>query len=76
MQACVSRQPAVPHNIYVSHNHSDHAGDLPVMVAVESRRSKPRLFAHPRVMQRIREHRLHELLSTGALKGPARTLAV
>jgi len=56
----------LPPNIYVSHNHTDHAGELPVVLAVEaSRGARPRLLAHRRVMARLRDHRLHELLSTG-----------
>lgn len=57
--------------IYISHNHSDHAAELPVVVAVESKRRRscdPPLvvLAEEGVAERLRTHRLHELRSTGA----------
>ena len=57
----------VPDSIYISHNHSDHAGELPVLLAVESacKGRLLRVFAHSKVMPRLLKHRLHELVSTG-----------
>jgi len=77
----------LPRHIYISHNHTDHAGELPVILAVESARrtatattgststrgtapappppALTTVLAERAVMRRLREHRLHELLSTG-----------
>lgn len=52
--------------LYVSHNHSDHAAELPVIGAVMRQRGQRLpLLAERGVMARLREHRLHELRSTG-----------
>ncbi|GLI65480.1 hypothetical protein VaNZ11_009018 [Volvox africanus] len=69
--ACVQLIRRVPRNIYVSHNHGDHSGDLPVLLAVESReaaaegRPPPCLYSHPDVMEELQQYRLRELKSTG-----------
>ena len=54
----------IPERIYISHNHSDHSGELPVVLAVEKAMNNDlKLFAHPEVLRRLEQHRLHELLS-------------
>ncbi|KAF8073056.1 hypothetical protein HT031_000717 [Scenedesmus sp. PABB004] len=52
--------------IYVSHNHTDHAGELPVVLAVESQRGRRlKVLAEPGVLRTLTTHRLAELASTG-----------
>ncbi|PNH11099.1 hypothetical protein TSOC_002073, partial [Tetrabaena socialis] len=69
--ACRQLAGRLPPHLYVSHNHGDHSGELPVSLAVESKaaaaegRGPPELYAHPDVMTEIRQHRLRELRSTG-----------
>lgn len=54
----------LPPYLYISHNHTDHAGELPVVAAV-ARRQGINLLAHHRVLPTLLQHRLHELQSTG-----------
>ncbi|KAG2493274.1 hypothetical protein HYH03_008411 [Edaphochlamys debaryana] len=69
--ACVAAVGRVPPALYVSHNHSDHAGELPVVLSVESTaaaaagRGPPTVYSHPDVMEELKQHRLRELRSTG-----------
>jgi hypothetical protein len=57
---------SLPEAVYVSHNHTDHAGELPVVLAVERAKGrKLRLCAQHDVLARLTAHRLHELQSTG-----------
>jgi ribonuclease BN (tRNA processing enzyme) len=63
--------------IYISHNHSDHSGELPVVAAVERAKRMKRssgsgsggaplvVLAEAEVAQTLEAHRLHELRSTG-----------
>lgn len=54
----------VPKALYISHNHSDHTGDLPVFIA--KHRGVPiTLLGHKNILDIVREHRLHELPSVG-----------
>lgn len=54
-----------PH-IYVSHNHTDHAGELPVVLAVEAAAGRRKaVLAEAAVLQTLQQHRLAELASTG-----------
>ena len=75
----------IPSAVYISHNHTDHAGEsepsatsgirrsvsllhageLPVLLMQEGKHHLMRVLAVKGVMQRLREHRLHELLSRG-----------
>jgi hypothetical protein len=59
--------PAHAPYIFISHNHSDHAAELPVVAAVErARRQRPLIvYAEKGVAQTLKEHRLDELRSTG-----------
>ena len=74
VRRCMATFGSIPRTIYISHNHSDHAGELPVLLAVESAASGDGGGDHPGpmhvlseegVMQTLIEHRLHELVSTG-----------
>lgn len=59
-------QTDLPPYIYISHNHTDHAGELPVAAAVARRGAMtPTLLAHEDVLHRLIQYRLHELVSTG-----------
>lgn len=62
IKACGS----VPKNIFISHNHSDHAGELPVLLIVQQAfRQKLRVISGPEVNERLVSHRIAELYSTG-----------
>lgn len=62
VKACGS----VPKNIFISHNHSDHAGELPVLLIVEqTAKRKLRVISGPEVKDRLVTHRIAELYSTG-----------
>ena len=67
VQRCIAAVGRIPRSIYVSHNHSDHAGELPVLLAVEAaeRHGPLHMYSEEGVMCTLREHRLHELKSTG-----------
>jgi ribonuclease BN (tRNA processing enzyme) len=73
--ACLNLLGSMPAAMYVSHNHTDHSGELPVVVAAEGTaaagagRPLPAVYAHPIVMAELRTHRLRELESTGACAG-------
>jgi phosphoribosyl 1,2-cyclic phosphodiesterase len=56
----------IPENVFISHNHSDHSGDLPV-VAMKFFQAgrKLRIFSAPEVAERLRRHRLHEFQEAG-----------
>lgn len=57
----------MPSTIFISHNHSDHAGELPVVLAVEGlqKKRKMQVVGEPEVLERLRSHRMHELVSLG-----------
>ena len=58
-----------PRNVFISHNHMDHSGELPMLFAVESKRrylaGEPRLrvLCGPEVEHKLKTHRLDEMLS-------------
>lgn len=54
----------LPKDIFISHNHADHTGDLPLYIVTRKDR-KHRIFGHPSVLKTVREHRLDELPSVG-----------
>lgn len=57
---------SIPKNIFISHNHSDHAGELPVLlIAEETAKRKLRVISGPEVSNRLITHRIAELYSTG-----------
>lgn len=50
-----------PKDIIVTHNHSDHAGDLPVVLRVEQAQgNRCRVIAQQEVVERLKLHRLAE----------------
>lgn len=57
----------LPDDIYITHNHSDHSGELPVILAVEmkQRSKKLRVLSATEVQSRLQNHRMHELYSIG-----------
>ena len=61
IRSCVHYCKKVPDTIYISHNHSDHAGELPLLLSVEAGKGRrKRVAAEPEVMTRILNHRLAE----------------
>lgn len=58
------QNPAVkPRQIFVSHNHTDHSGELPVYIANEALLSTVRIYCYTGVQSRLRQHRCAELES-------------
>lgn len=69
VQSVFTHVGCLPDHVYVSHNHTDHAGDLPVMLAVEAQKGhRMTLVAENNVLNTLMAHRLHELHSTGELR--------
>jgi ribonuclease BN (tRNA processing enzyme) len=59
---------SMPANVYISHNHSDHSGDLPVVALKNASQGEPlTIWSEPEVERRLKEHRLHEFREAGAL---------
>lgn len=57
----------LPTRIYISHNHSDHSGDLPVAALLSANQGQPlTIWSAPEVERRLKEHRLHEFKEAGA----------
>lgn len=58
-----------PRNVFITHNHLDHAGELPMLFVYESKRRyqarEPRLrvLSGPEVEHKLKTHRLDEMLS-------------
>lgn len=58
--------PELPTQLYISHNHTDHSGELPVFLAIQrADKVSTNLIAHTAVMDKLIKHRLDELRSTG-----------
>jgi ribonuclease BN (tRNA processing enzyme) len=58
---------ALPTKVYISHNHSDHSGDLPVAALRSANQGQPfTIWSAPEVERRLKEHRLHEFREAGA----------
>jgi ribonuclease BN (tRNA processing enzyme) len=59
---------SLPTRIYISHNHSDHSGDLPVVALKSASEGRPlTIWSEPEVARRLKEHRLHEFREAGGL---------
>jgi ribonuclease BN (tRNA processing enzyme) len=57
----------LPTKVYISHNHSDHSGDLPVAALRSATQGQPfTIWSAPEVERRLKEHRLHEFREAGA----------
>ena len=58
-----------PRNVFITHNHLDHAGELAMLFVYESKRrylaGEPRLrvLSGPEVEHKLKTHRLDEMLS-------------
>lgn len=66
VQQCLRYCGSLPDVIYVSHNHTDHAGELPVLLIVELTKGRKLIVVSaPEVEARLKERRIHELYSTG-----------
>jgi len=58
-----------PRNVFITHNHMDHAGELAMLFVYESKRrylaGEPRLrvLSGPEVEHKLKTHRLDEMLS-------------
>lgn len=68
-RACLQHVDKLPKLIYVSHNHTDHAGELPVILAIERTRpggSRRTVIAERRIAEVLRERRLYETNVVGA----------
>lgn len=64
-QECITSCGYIPDHVFVTHNHTDHSGELPVVLAVEQARGrKLSIISGPLVEEVLKAHRLHELLST------------
>jgi ribonuclease BN (tRNA processing enzyme) len=58
----------LPRKVYISHNHSDHSADLPVVALKCASEGKPlTIWSAPKVEERLKVHRLHEFREAGAL---------
>ncbi|WP_299213807.1 MBL fold metallo-hydrolase [uncultured Dokdonia sp.] len=55
-----------PKTIYISHNHLDHAGELPVVSQVfKDQHSKLQILSAPKVQEKLKKHRLNEIDNGG-----------
>lgn len=60
-RACLEAAGKLPQHIIITHNHSDHAGELPVILAVEHKQGRrPTVIAEAEVGHRLRHLRLAE----------------
>lgn len=51
----------IPSNIFITHNHMDHTGDLPIMLAaLVHSQNRPKVFGHADVLNLVKEHRMHD----------------
>jgi ribonuclease BN (tRNA processing enzyme) len=57
----------MPARVYISHDHSDHCGELPVVARERAGAGAPlTIWSAPEVARRLQEHRLHEFREAGA----------
>lgn len=57
----------IPERIYITHNHSDHTGDLPILLAIfqKIKKCKPIVYGDLEVIEIVKKYRMHELLLNG-----------
>ncbi|MDX2078746.1 MAG: MBL fold metallo-hydrolase [bacterium] len=59
--SCLKKLNTIPNKIYISHNHTDHTGDLPVMIgALFGTNGKPSIFGHNDVLDIVKTYRMHD----------------
>lgn len=59
--SCLNKVNMIPNKIYISHNHTDHTGDLPVMIgALSGSHGKPSIFGHSDVLDIVKTYRMHD----------------
>jgi ribonuclease BN (tRNA processing enzyme) len=59
-QACFRHLNEIPTHVYLTHNHTDHTGDLAALIWMY----EFILYGHPDVLHIVREHRLHDAPDT------------
>jgi ribonuclease BN (tRNA processing enzyme) len=64
LQKYLNNPNVKPQNIFVSHNHTDHSGELPVYIANEALNIPIRIYCYTGVQCRLRQHRCAELESS------------
>lgn len=60
--SCQKHVGRIPSNIYITHNHMDHTGDLPILLGVIGDEVKPKVFGHKSVLDIVKLHRMHDPL--------------
>eukprot|EP01105_Mastigella_eilhardi_P015767 TRINITY_DN3607_c0_g2_i4.p2 TRINITY_DN3607_c0_g2~~TRINITY_DN3607_c0_g2_i4.p2 ORF type:complete len:138 (-),score=37.07 TRINITY_DN3607_c0_g2_i4:343-756(-) len=65
-KACMDIFTEVPSTIYMTHNHSDHAAELPFMLSTQLKKgNKLTVLAASTVVQNLKQHRMAEFNGTG-----------
>ena len=64
LQKYLKNPDAKPRNVFVSHNHTDHSGELPVYIANEALKSSVQIYCYTGIQARLRQHRCAELESS------------
>jgi len=59
--SCKKHIQSIPNTIYLTHNHMDHTGDLPVILTSKlAEGTKTRILGNAEVLNIVRSHRLHD----------------
>ncbi|CAF2712130.1 unnamed protein product [Rotaria sp. Silwood2] len=64
LQKYLKNSNVKPRQIFVSHNHTDHSGELPVYIANEALKSIVRVYCYIGIQSRLRQNRCAELESS------------
>ena len=64
LQKYLNNPNTKPCNVFISHNHTDHSGELPVYIANEALKSTVRIYCYAGIQARLRQHRCAELDSS------------
>src|SRR5262249_14337893 len=56
--SCLKHLGHIPNIMYISHNHTDHTGDLPIAIGCTG--AKPVILGHHSVLKLVKERRLHD----------------